>query len=138
MWSEAIMGQPHIPDIVAFLQSAEKWVGDELELGGLEAGDRLLVHTRNTRYLFLMEGKDRARLTSDRSDRPSGTVRIQGCVFGRSRMIKPNHLFCGGAMEIVIEEGRRKFTTTPIATIQLIKTDRNAGGGERPRSAAPA
>ncbi len=124
------MGHTHIPDIIAFLQTAEKWVGDELDLGGLQAGDRLMVRTKNTRYLFVMNGRDRGTLTSDRADRPSGAVRIQGCVFGQSKMIKPNHLFCGGAMEIVLDEGRRKFTTTAIEAIQLVKTDR--APGERP------
>jgi len=50
------MDRPCIPDIVAFLQSAEKWIGDELELSQLLFGDRLLVRTRNTHYLFVMTG----------------------------------------------------------------------------------
>jgi hypothetical protein len=115
------MDSPYIPDIVAFLQSAEKWVGDELDLGGLQAGDRLLVHTQNTRYLFVMKGQHRADLTPDRADRPRGPVQIQGCVFGGSKMIKPGHLFCGGALEITLDQGRRTFTTTPIQALQIVK-----------------
>jgi len=122
------MDSPHIPDIVAFLQAAGRWIGDELDMEGLEAGDRLLVRTQNTRYLFVMNGQNRAELSSDRADRPRGPVRIQGCVFGQSRMIKPNHLFCGGALEIAFDGGRHTFTTSPIQDIQLIKTDRPPAG----------
>jgi hypothetical protein len=116
------MDRPFTPDIVAFLQSAEKWIGDELELDLLRAGDRLLVRTRNTHYLFVMTGRHGAELTTDRDDRPSGPVQIQGCVFGQSRMIKPGHLFCGGGLEIRYEDNRKTFTTTPIEAIQWVKT----------------
>ena len=119
-----------IPDIVAFLQAAEKWIGDELSLDQLQAGDRLLVRTRNTHYLFLMTGLHTARLTTNRRDRPHGMVRIQGCVFGRSRMIKPGHLFCGGGLEFTLDRDHRTFTTTPIKAIQLISAS-------PPSSAAP-
>ena len=116
------MDSPGTPDIVAFLQSAEKWVGDELDLNELRSGDRLLVRTRNTHYLFAMTGGHSAELTCDRADRPHGPVQIQGCVFGQSRMIKPGHLFCGGALEIRLDVERRTFVTTPIEAIQLVKS----------------
>ena len=116
------MDSPGTPDIVAFLQSAEKWIGDELDLNELRAGDRLLVRTRNTHYLFAMTGGHSAELTCDRPDRPHGAVQIQGCVFGQSRMIKPGHLFCGGALEIRLDKERRTFVTTPIEAIQLVKS----------------
>jgi hypothetical protein len=115
------MDGPQIPDIVAFLEIAEKWVGDELDLGELRSGDRLLVHTQNTRYLLVMKGPHRAELTSDRADRPRGSVQIQGCVFRGTKMIKPGHLFCGGALEITLDQGRRTYTTTPIQALQLVK-----------------
>ena len=108
--------------MVAFLKAAEKWMGDELELGILAAGDRLLVRTRNSRYLFVMTGTHTARLTTDRADRPSGIVQIQGCVFGESRMIKPGHLFCGGGLEILLAPDGKTYTTTPIEAIQLVKS----------------
>jgi hypothetical protein len=114
------------PDIVAFLQMAEKWIGDELELDQLRPGDRMLVRTRNTHYLFVMAGRHTAELTTDRDDRPHGPVQIQGCVFGQSHMIKPGHLFCGGGLEIRYEGNRKTFTTTPIEAIQLV---RNAAAG---------
>jgi hypothetical protein len=116
------MQQPDSPDMVAFLKAAEKWMGDELELGILAAGDRLLVRTRNSRYLFVMTGTHTARLTTDRADRPSGIVQIQGCVFGESRMIKPGHLFCGGGLEILLAPDGKTYTTTPIEAIQLVKS----------------
>jgi hypothetical protein len=127
------MHQPDGPDIVAFLQAAEKWIGDELELDQLAAGDRLLVRTRNTRYLFLMTGARAARLTTDRADRPSGDVQIQGCVFGQSRMIKPGHLFCGGGLEILLALGGETYATTPIEAIELVRV---SAAGNRPPAAA--
>ena len=116
------MREPDAPDIVAFLRAVGKWIGNELELSQLAAGDRLLVRTRNTHYLFLMRGTQNAHLTTDRPDRPSGPVQIQGCVFGQSHMIKPGHLFCGGGLEILLEARGEIFITTPIEVIQLIKT----------------
>jgi hypothetical protein len=110
-------------DIVAFLQSADKWIGDELDLARIRPGDRLLVRTRNTNYLFHMTDTHTATLTTDRSERPGGPVEIHGCVFGRSSMIKPGHLFCGGGLEIVYQDTQRKTTTTPIEAIQLIATN---------------
>jgi hypothetical protein len=132
------MDRPYIPDMLAFLQAAEKWVGDELDLAQLEKGDRLLVRTRNTSYLFVMTGEHTALLSSDRLDRPSGPVQIQGCVFGRSRMIKPGHLFCGGGLEIAFDGGRQIFTTTSIETIQMIKMTPPAGDAPPADAPSPA
>jgi hypothetical protein len=115
------MKNPYIPDIISFLKSAAKWTGDELELDGLGQGDRLLVRTRNTNYLFTMTGRNTAEMVSDRADRPKGSVHIQGCVFGQSQMIKPGHLFCGGGLEIAYNEGHETFTTTAIVAIQCVK-----------------
>jgi|SRR5882724_10902177 len=119
------MNQNSPPDIVAFLQAAEKWIGDELDMTLLRPGDRLLVRTRNTSYLFLMTGPETAMLTVDRPDRPGGLVRIQGCIFGRSKMIKPSHLFCGGGLEFTTEEDRQTYTTSAITALQWVST---AGG----------
>ena len=130
------MHQPDESDIIAFLQAAGEWTGDELALERLAAGDRLLVRTRNTRYLFLMTGAHTARLATDRTDRPSGDVQIQGCVFGQSRMIKPGHLFCGGGLEILLAPGGKTYTTTPIEAIQLVKTSAS-GSDPPPTGAAP-
>lgn len=107
-------------DIVAFLQETGKWIGDELELDRIRPGDRLLVRTRNTNYLFHMTGTHSAIMSTDRPGREGGPVRINGCVFGRSSMIKPGHLFCGGGLEVAYQNDVRRFTTTPIEAIQLI------------------
>lgn len=115
-------------DMIAFLQSAAKWTGDELDLERIQPGDRLLVRTRNTSYLFHMTGTHTAILTTDRPEREGGPVQIQGCVFGRSSMIKPGHLFCGGGLEISYQESQRRTTTTPIEAIQLITTTPSAAG----------
>src|ERR1700683_642593 len=93
-----------IPDFIEFVKAAGKWTGDELDLGGLQEGARLLVRTKNTSYLFVITGPNAALLTPNRLDRPSGPVRIQGCIYGRSKMIKPGHLFCGGGLEILYDE----------------------------------
>lgn len=113
---------PKSTDIIAFLQSTEKWIGEELDLERIHPGDRLLVRTRNTNYLFQMTGTHTAILTTDRPERQGGPVQIHGCVFGRSSMIKPGHLFCGGGLEIAYQDSQRRFTTTPIEAIQLIAT----------------
>ncbi len=107
--------------MVAFLGAAEKWIGSELELSQLQSGDRLLVRTRNTNYLLAMTGPHAALLTSDRTDRPSGPVRIRGCVFSQSGSIKPDYLFCGGGLEIMAEDGRLTHTTSAIEAIQLVR-----------------
>lgn len=112
--------EPKASDIIAFLQSTKKWIGDELDLERIQPGDRLLVRTRNTNYLFQMTGTHTGILTTDRPERQSGPVQINGCVFGRSSMIKPGHLFCGGGLEIAYQNSPRRFTTTPIEAIQLI------------------
>jgi hypothetical protein len=121
------MDSPSPPDFVAFLKSADKWVGDELDMAQLQAGDRLLVRTRNTGYLFVMTGPHSAQLTSDREGRPRGPVRIQGCVFGHSKMIKPGHLFCGGGLEILVDGQSQAVITTAIVAIQLVRKSAPAG-----------
>ncbi len=108
------------PDLIAFLEETAKSIGDELELSQINPGDRLIVRTRNTRYLFAMSSAHTATLTSNRPDRPSGQVQINGCVFGGSSLIKPDHLFCGGNLEIAYEKGGRKFTTSPVEAILLV------------------
>lgn len=112
-------------DLIAFLRATARSIGDELELTQIRAGDRLLVRTRNTHYLFQMTGPHDGVLSSDRADRPAGPVRINGCTFGGST-IKPNHLFCGGNLEFTYQDGVHRFTTTPIVAIQLASTDQPA------------
>jgi hypothetical protein len=122
------------PDIIAFLQATEKWIGDELDLGRIQPGDRLLVRTRNTNYLFQMTGTHTGILSTDRPGRQGGPVQINGCVFGRSSMIKPGHLFCGGGLEIAYQNSPRRFTTTPIEAIQLIAAARSPSPDNPPQA----
>jgi hypothetical protein len=116
-----------IPDFVEFVKAAGKWTGDELDLGSLQEGDRLLIRTKNTSYLFAMTGPHSAVLTPNRADRPAGPVRIQGCIYGQSKMIKPGHLFCGGGLEIRFDEEKNTVITTAIEAIQLVRRSAPAG-----------
>jgi hypothetical protein len=121
------MDSETIPDFVEFVKASGTWTGDELDLEGLREGDRLLVKTRNTSYLFRMTGPHSALLTPNRKDRPSGAVRIQGCIYGQSKMIKPGHLFCGGGLEIRFDEESKTVITTAIEAIQLVRREPPAG-----------
>lgn len=121
------MVPPHENDLLSFLAAAQKWTGSELALSELQDGDRLLVRTRNTSYLLAMTGPHAAVLTSDRADRPRGPVQIRGCVFGQSGIIKPDHLFCGGGLEIIAEDGSLTHTTTAIEAMQLVKFSAGTG-----------
>ncbi|HEY5078717.1 MAG TPA: hypothetical protein VII43_02675 [Opitutaceae bacterium] len=121
------MESESIPDFVEFVKAAGKWTGDELDLGSLQDGDRLLIRTKNTSYLFAMTGPHAAMLKPNRADRPSGPVRIQGCIYGQSKMIKPGHLFCGGGLEIRFDEDKNTVITTAIEAIQLLRRSAPAG-----------
>ena len=122
------MEQLGAKDIVAFLETAEKWIGDELDLEKVQVDDRVLVRTQNTNYLLHMTGPHTARLVTDRKDRPDGVVRVEGCAFGRSHMIKPRHLFCGGNMEFKVEQNQQTYTTSPIEALQWISRSKPATG----------
>lgn len=117
--------EPSAPDIVSFLRDAGKWTGDELAINSLRVGDRLIVSTMNTKYAFWMHDSMTAELTTNRSDRPSGLVTIRGCVFDDSLLVKPGRLFCGGGMELTLQQGQARYVTTAIRTIELIRVDRS-------------
>lgn len=93
----------------------------EIDLSVLKPGDRLVVHTQNTVYSFLMTGPGSAMLSTDREDRPSGEVRINGCTFGASSSIKPDRLFCGGNVEFVRLDPPKTYTTSGIRALSLIQ-----------------
>ena len=106
----------------------------EFDLRQLEPGDLLRVVTRHTRYdLISISGRD-AELATDHPDRPSGKVKIMGCTFGRSSSIKPDHLFCGGNLELTFDEGRMTHLTTAIREIHWLrrKHAQGAPGAEAP------
>jgi hypothetical protein len=87
-------------DWLHYVKSTKGRLGDELDLSQLNPGDLLKVVTRNSEYLLaIVKGRD-AILTCEQPGRPAGRVRIMGCTFGRSSSIKPDHLFCGGNLEL--------------------------------------
>jgi hypothetical protein len=109
------------PDWESFLRQNEAAGIPELDLTSVKPGDRLLVLTGHTAYTLVM-GEDRmAKLTTNREDRPSGTVVIRGCTFGASSTIKPDHLFCGGNLEFAHGEKPEIYTTTRIRALQLMQ-----------------
>lgn len=93
----------------------------EINLNTLRPGDRLMVETLQTRYGFEWRDNGAVELTTNRSDRPRGAVRIQGCTFGQSSSIKPGQLFCGGNLEYVSDNGRMVHRTTAIRSLVLLR-----------------
>ena len=108
-------------DWVQYLKSNEGKLGDELELGQLRPGDLLRIVTLNSEYLLtIVTGRD-ATLVCPQPGRPAGPVSIMGCTFGLSSSIKPDHLFCGGNLELSyqLEGVAMTHTTTAIKEIYL-------------------
>lgn len=108
-------------DWVQYLRSNEGKLGDELELSQLQAGDVLRIVTLNSEYvLTILKGRD-ATLVCPQPGRPNGPVSIRGCTFGLSSSIKPDHLFCGGNLELgyQVDGALMTHTTTAIKEIQL-------------------
>ena len=106
-------------DWLHFVKSKAGKLGDELDLSQLEAGDALKVVTANSEYsLTILRGRD-ANLECLQPGRPAGRVSIMGCTFGRSTSIKPDHLFCGGNLELSYRENGVSMThrTTAIREI---------------------
>ncbi len=99
----------------------------EVDLADLRPGDRLVVETLHTRYGFEWRADGTVVLATNRQDRPSGTVVIHGCTFGRSTTIKPNALFCGGNLEFVSAGGSMRHTTTAIRSLVLLRKSGNGG-----------
>lgn len=93
----------------------------EVDLASLGKGDRLIVETLHTRYGFEWNPDGSITLATNRADRPSGVVRIQGCTFGQSSTIKPGALFCGGNLEYLSQGGKMRHTTTAIRSLVLLR-----------------
>ena len=79
--------------------------------------------TRPTADPFSMLENSAAPMTTDRTDRPSGRVRIDGYPFGASSSLDPDHRFCGGNLEFTHHDGRKISTTTEIRALQLVPVD---------------
>jgi len=108
-------------DWLRYVKSTKGKLGDELDLSELKPGDLLKVITRNSEYLLTIEKNRDAILTCEQPGRPKGRVRIMGCTFGRSSSIKPDHLFCGGNLELSYQLKGAAMThrTTAIKEIHL-------------------
>lgn len=121
MKNDLTKDQPAGSDWEGFLRAHSALGLPEINLTELKPGDRLVVETLHTRYGFEWQEGGSIRLTTNRSDRPHGVVRIQGCTFGKSSSIKPGMLFCGGNLEYVSENGRMRHLTTAIRSLVLLR-----------------
>lgn len=98
---------------------------DEFDLTVLRPGDVLRINTRNTLYTFRIIGDRVALMETNRENRPIGRVKIMGCTFGLSSTISPNHLFCGGNLELSLLEKdvRMTHTTSAIRWIEWLRRE---------------
>lgn len=110
---------PLAPNWEAFLRAAQQASVPEVDLAQLKPGDRLDVFTAHTCYRFFITKGSQAELITNRQDRPTGPVQLNGCTFGASASIKPDRAFCGGNLEFTVLSDRRLFTTTKICALQL-------------------
>ena len=108
-------------DWLHYVQSTKGKLGDELDLSQLQPGDVLKVVTLHSEYLLTIVKDRDAVVSCAQPGRPNGPVRIMGCTFGRSTSIKPDHLFCGGSLELAYERDGKPmtYTTTAISEIHL-------------------
>ncbi|HET7537045.1 MAG TPA: hypothetical protein VFJ90_11355 [Candidatus Didemnitutus sp.] len=105
----------------------EKYLSDRraqsspaIDLNRLQAGDRLAVETKNTRYELLWRADGSAELSTNRPDRAPGLVVVQGCALGRASPVKPGVLFCGGSLEYHSVDGQLKFRTSTIKALAVL------------------
>lgn len=110
-------------DWLTFLKEQAGKSCPEVNLRHVRPRDRLLIVTRNTRYLLEMLEAREAIVSTDRMDRPAGKVRIMGCTFGLSSTIKPDHLFCGGSLEFTFDAGKMRHTTSTVAEIHWLHSE---------------
>ncbi|HEY4302751.1 MAG TPA: hypothetical protein VGM73_17915 [Candidatus Didemnitutus sp.] len=115
------MPAPDGGDWQRFLKQRNAQSVPEVQLATMNAGDRLVVETRNTRYELLWLEGDEVMMTTNRADRHGGSIRVQGCAFGRSSTIKPGVLFCGGNLEYVSRDGQTRNRTTTIHGLALMR-----------------
>lgn len=108
-------------DWLHYVKSSDGKLGDELDLSQLKPGDVLTVLTVHSEYVLTLGNERDAILACSQPGRPSGPVRIMGCTFGQSSSIKPDHLFCGGNLELNFQRDGMAMThtTTTINEIHL-------------------
>ncbi|MEY2565001.1 MAG: hypothetical protein QOH88_3194 [Verrucomicrobiota bacterium] len=114
-------------DWVQYLRSNEGKLGDELDLSQLQPGDLLRIVTLHSEYFLTIEKGREATLVCPQAGRPAGPVSIMGCTFGLSSSIKPDHLFCGGNLELnyQLEGVAMTHTTTTIKEIYLQRQEKS-------------
>jgi hypothetical protein len=103
----------------------------DIDLKTLQPGDRLVVGTKNTRYEFEWRENGTALLSTDRTDRPWGSVTVVGCAFRQTGIVAPGVVFRGGKLEFLSTEGQVRHRTTTINSLILIRRE------SRPASLAP-
>ena len=112
-------------DWLARLQEYANSPHEQFDLTTLKPGDVLRVNTRNTLYTFRILEERMALMETNRENRPIGRVKIMGCTFGLSSTISPNHLFCGGNLELSLleQEVRMTHTTSAIRAIEWLRRE---------------
>jgi hypothetical protein len=111
------------PDWLKVIAEATGRNAPEMDLDQLLPQDRLIVTTTHTHYGFTLISEREADMETNRTDRPSGRVRIMGCTLGDSSSIKPDHLFCGGNLEFTYERDGTRMThlTTAITALRHLR-----------------
>src|SRR4030095_1942067 len=112
-------------DWLARLQEHANSPHDEFDLAQLRTGDVLRINARNPLYPFRIVAERTADMETNRDNRPIGRVKIMGCTFGLSSTISPNHLFCGGNLELSLLEKdvRMTHTTSAIRWIEWLRRE---------------
>jgi len=88
-------------DWIAFLKESGEKVQEELALNELEQGEAFSATTLNSIYFMRMLDREKrtADLVTNIAGRPQGEIIVNGCTWGRSSSIRPDHLFVGGNLE---------------------------------------
>ncbi len=107
------------PDWEAFIRGREGAEVPEIDLTTVKRGDCVIVITQGTAYMLTIEEGRTAALATNRSDRPAGSVTVQGCAFGGSSSIRPDRLFCGGNLEFIQGDPPTTYRTSAIRALQL-------------------
>jgi hypothetical protein len=104
----------------SFLESLPSSFEKELSLASIVSGDRVVIKTRNTLYMFVWKSLDEADLRTNDPDAPAGPVRIMGCTFGMSSSVRPDAFVCGANLEFTHAGGEKTWTTSPIREIHRV------------------
>jgi hypothetical protein len=106
------------PEVNRALEASDKAWG--FNLHDLPTGTTLEVQTVNTLYTIRKEGETFTIQGNGQFCKKATPVRIVGCTFGGS-MIKLNHLFEGGYLELVPQGGSWEGRTTRTSQIKTVR-----------------